>query len=228
MSNSINKLRPQDIVELHNVVKALTKIADRYAPSRVLSFDLAHVFKALQLMHQNGRISRSLLVDELDLGEGSIKTLVKHLKMHNVVETSKAGMRLTSKGNTLFSKLQFAIPTEMEIEKCSIGIGKYNHAVLVKNLGDSIGTGIEQRDAAIKIGALGATTLIFKDGKFLMPDRNQYSLRNEPKLRFEMLEKLKPEDNDIIIIGSSENRKNAELAAKSAALQTIADHDKHY
>jgi hypothetical protein len=213
---------------LHNVVKVLTKIADRYAPSRVLSFDLAHVFKALQLMHQNGRISRSLLIDELDLGEGSIKTLVKHLKMHDIVETSKAGMKLTNKGNTLFSKLQSAIPSEMEIKKCSIGIGKYNHAVLVKNLGDNIGTGIEQRDAAIKIGALGATTLIFKDGKFLMPDRNQYFLRNEPKLRTEMLEKLKPEDNDIIIIGSSENRKNAELAAKSAALQTIADHDKHY
>jgi hypothetical protein len=41
-------------------VKALAKIANRYAPSRVLSF-IVHNFKALQLMEEKGHVSRALL-----------------------------------------------------------------------------------------------------------------------------------------------------------------------
>ena len=32
---------------MHTYVKALTKIASRYAPSRILSFELVHIFKAI-------------------------------------------------------------------------------------------------------------------------------------------------------------------------------------
>ena len=213
---------------MHNVVKQLAKIADRYAPSRMLSYDLAHVFRALQLIDENGRISRNLLMEELKLGEGSIKTLVKHLKMQNFVETSNAGMWFTSKGQSVYDKLRSAMPQELSLGKCSLGLGDYNHAILLKDLGDEIKMGIEQRDAAIKIGGIGATTLIYQDKKFLMPDRNQDSLRKDPKLKEHLLTKLNPEENDVIIIASSNNKKNANLAAKSAALQTISDHEKHY
>lgn len=217
-----------EVVSMHHVVRQLEKIAERYAPSRMLSYELAHVFMALQLTRKNGKISRKMLMDELKLGEGSIKTLVKHLKMQGYVETSNAGMWLTKKGETIYDKLESAIPKEMPLEKCSLGLGDYNHAILVKGLGNEIKTGIEQRDAAIKVGALGATTLIFQENKFLMPDRSQDSLRKDAKLRNEMLENLKPEENDVIIIASSNNKRNADLAAKSAALETIADHEKHF
>jgi hypothetical protein len=212
---------------MHNVIKQLAKVADRYAPSRLLSYDLAHVFRALQLIDENGRISRKMLIDELMLGEGSIKTLVKHLKMQSLVETSNAGMWFTSKGQLLYSNLKSSMPEEMILGKCSLGLGDYNHAILLKALGNEIGTGIEQRDAAIKIGGIGATTLIYQEKKFLMPDRNQDSLRKDSKLKEQILENLSPKENDVIIIASSNNKKNANLAAKSAALQTISDHEKH-
>ncbi|MFQ5782938.1 MAG: DUF4443 domain-containing protein [Nitrosopumilus sp.] len=212
---------------MHNVVKQLAKIADRYAPSRMLSYDLAHVFRALQLIDENGRVSRNVLMGELNLGEGSIKTLVKHLKMQNFVETSNAGMWFTNKGKTIYEKLKFSMPEEISLGKCSLGLGEHNHVILLKELGDEIGTGIEQRDAAIKIGGMGATTLIYQEKKFLMPDRNQDSMRKDPNLKKQLLEKLAPQENDVIIIASSNNKKNANLAAKSAALQTIADHEKH-
>ena len=80
---------------MHNVIKILKSVADRYAPSRMISFDIAHVFKALQLMEKYGRVSRALLTDELNLGEGSIKTFVKNLKMQELIGTSNAGMWLT-------------------------------------------------------------------------------------------------------------------------------------
>jgi len=212
---------------VHQVIRVLTKVVDRYAPSRILTFDLVHVFKTMQLISDNGKISRSLLVKELGLGEGSVKTLVKHMKMNGMIETSNAGTWLTSKGKSLYSKLHLAISSEIDIPHCSIALGKFNHAVLVKNMATNIRSGIEQRDAAIKIGATGATTLIFKDSKFLMPGTGQDFLRKDPNVRSLMLERFVPDDKDVIIIGSADNKKIAEMAAKSAALQTIAEHEKH-
>jgi hypothetical protein len=65
----------------HVYVKALAKIASRYAPSRALSFNFVHLFKTLQLMEYKGHMSRASLCKELSLGEGVIRTLLKHLKI---------------------------------------------------------------------------------------------------------------------------------------------------
>ena len=212
---------------MHQVLRLLSKVAERYAPSRLLSFDSVHVLKAMQLMENKKRISRSLLMRELGLGEGSIKTLVKHMKMSGLIENSNAGMWSTNKGRTVYEKLHDAIPNEMDVIKCSIALGKFNYAVLVKDIAYNIGSGIEQRDAAIKLGAVGATTLVFKNGRLLMPDTREDLLRNNPKIHSLFIKNLSPKDNDVITIGSSENKRTAELAAKSAALYTIANHEKH-
>lgn len=212
---------------MHQVIHLLSKVAQRHAPSRMLSFDLVHVFKTMQMMSQNKKISRTVMMQELELGEGSIKTLVKHLKMHDLVENSNAGMWLTNKGDSLYSKLHAIIPRETDIAKCSIALGKFNHAVLLKNMAYNIKSGIEQRDAAIKAGAVGATTLICKNERLVLPGTGEDLMRNDQKIHLLIMEKLAPEQNDVIIIGSSQNKKIAEMAAKSAALYTIEDHEKH-
>jgi hypothetical protein len=212
---------------MHQVMRLLFKIAARYAPSRMLSFDLVHVFKTMQLLAIKERISRSLLIQELALGEGSVKTLVKHMKMEGLIENSNAGMWFTNKGRTVYSKLHSSIPKEMDIPKCSAAVGKFNYAVLVKDIAYAIRSGIEQRDEAIRAGAVGATTMIFRNSRLLIPGTHEDLLRNDQKIHSLILKKLQPEDNDVIIIGSSENMKTAEMAAKSAALFTIADHEKH-
>ncbi len=212
---------------MHNVVKLLGKVAQRYYPSRVLSFESAHIFKVLQVMHVNAKASRSLLTEEIGLGEGSIKTLVKHLKMNGLVITSKAGMTLTNKGKALFSKLNEVMPAENDIEECSLTMGKFNHVILVKGLAKDVGSGIEQRDAAIKIGALGATTLVFRDDKLFTSDKSHDMPIKDQKLTFVLVEKLQPENGDVVIIASAENKKIADLAAKKAALETISNHEKH-
>ena len=211
---------------MHQVIHLLSKVAQRHAPSRMLSFDLVHVFKTMQMMSDNKKISRSRMMQELELGEGSIKTLVKHLKMQGLVENSNAGMWLTNKGETLYAKLHVSIPREMDIAKCSVALGKFNHAVLLKNMAYTIKSGIEQRDAAIKAGAVGATTLLCKNERLVLPGTGEDLMRNDQKIHSLIMEKLSPEQNDVIIIGSSQSKKIAEMAAKSAALYTIEDHEK--
>ncbi len=214
---------------MHMYIRALEKVASRYAPSRVLSFDVVHVFAALQLIEKRGRTSRDALSNGLALGEGTVKTLVKHLKMNGLVQTSNGGTKMTTKGMGICEGLLSVMPSELSLPKCSVALGRFNYAVLVREFGFAVRSGIEQRDAAIKMGATGATTLLFKENKFVMPASSHDSLRKEPKVRRMLVEKLKPTDGDVIIIGSADkSEKTAELAAKNAALLTIFSHEKHH
>src|SRR5215469_12410818 len=213
---------------MHIYVKTLQGISSRYAPSRTLSFDIAHVFKALQLIETRGHTSRYALCKELNLGEGSVKTLVKHLMIENMIETSNAGTRMSDKGKKFFAELHSSIPAECKIPKCSIAFGKFNHAILLKKLSSAIKLGIEQRDAAIKAGGIGATTLLFRKGKFMMPSTNIDSLRKDPQIHKLLIEELNPKDDDVeIIAGSDEDGRITELSAKSAALSTVMNHNRH-
>jgi hypothetical protein len=193
---------------MHMYISALTMVVDRYAPSRILSFDVVHVFKTLQLIKIRGHVSRDLLSHQLGLGESAIKTLIKHLKMQNMIQTTNTGTKMTRKGETILSELLSSIASEMSLPKCSIALGKFNHVVLLKQFNFAIKSGIEQRDAAIMIGAKGATTLLFKDTKFIMPTNTSHNpLYKEPYIHASLIEGLKPEDRDAIIIGSDDTSK---------------------
>lgn len=213
---------------MHTYMRTLQTISSRYAPSRILSFDMAHIFKALQIIEDRGHASRTLLCQELNLGEGAVRTLIKHLKMKELIETSNAGTKMSEEGKRFFAEILSCLPKGCSLPKCSIALGKYNYVVLLKQLSFAIKSGIEQRDSAIKMGALGATTMLFKEGKFVMPDSNYDSVKKEPAIHELLMKKLEPVEGDVIIIGSDDiNRQTAELAAKNAALLTLINHKKH-
>lgn len=213
---------------MHTYVRTLQKVASRIAPSRILSFEMVHVLVTLQLIQERGHVSRHTLCKKLDLGEGTVKTLVKHLKIYDLIETDKTGTRISTKGSKLLSELLLSIPAEMSISTCSVALGKFNYAILIKQMSYVIRSGIEQRDAAIKMNALGATTLVFKDDKFMIPNTNFNALHKEQKLHTLLVDSLNPEEGDVLIIGSDNiSERAAEFAAKSAALVTIMNHEKH-
>ena len=154
---------------MHMYVKALTQIASRYAPSRMLSFELVHIFKVFQLLSRNEHISRALLCEELSLGEGSVRTLIKHLKMQSLIRSTNHGTTLNRKRKNNICSACKIYTCRVNMPQCSIALGKFNYVVLLKQASFAINSGIEQRDAAIKVGALGATTLIYMDHIFIMP-----------------------------------------------------------
>lgn len=216
---------------MHTYIKALFKVAGKYAPSRSISFDIVHIFKTLQLVEERGHVSRGLLSKELALGGGVVKTLIRHLKMQDMIHTTKSGTKMTEKGKSIYSHLRISIPTELNVPKSSVALGKFNYAVLLKKYNFAIKSGIEQRDAAIKMGAKGATTLLYEGGRFVMPatEGTADPFHTEPEIHELLINRLKPiEDGDAIIIGSDDvSKKRAELASKSAALLTIMNHEKH-
>jgi hypothetical protein len=103
-------------------IKALFKVAGKYAPSRSISFDIVHIFKTLQLIEDRGHVSRGLLSKELALGGGIVKTLIKHLKMQDMIHTTKSGTKMTDKGRSIYSHLRSSIPAELNVPKCSVAL----------------------------------------------------------------------------------------------------------
>jgi len=189
---------------------------------------MVHVFKTLQLINDNGHVSRENLCYELELGEGTVKTLVRHLKMQGLVESSNADTKMTKEGKSFFSELLCYLPFEMPVSKCKITLGKHNYAILIKEMKSSIKSGIEQRDAAIKVGASGATTLLYENKKFLIPQTNYDALKDEQYLAKRLIENLHPAETDVIIIGTdNHSKRRAEFAAKNAALVTVLNYIAH-
>jgi len=202
-------------------IKVIRKVASKLAPGRTPYFIEAHVVKALSIIDVKGPVGRVKLSRTLGLGEGTTRTLVKHLKNERLIEISRNGIVLTNTGKKLFSDLKSRIGDMIEIPESSLTVGPFNIAILVKNAADLVKYGLEQRDAAIRVGALGATTLIFSHGRLIMPRVTEDVLIEALAVREVLISKLKPRENDVIIIGSAEDKLTAEFGAIAATLETL-------
>ena len=199
----------------------LERATAKLAPGRAPFFIEAHLVKALMMIDSEGPVGRVKLSKTLGLGEGTIRTLIKHLENEKLIEISKAGIALTSSGKKLTANLKSRISKEIEIPRSSLTVGPFNVAILIKNAAGAIKGGVEQRDAAIKIGALGATTLIYSRDRLNMPIVDEDVFRHVPTVCEALISKLKPQENDVIIIGSANDKSTAELGAIAAALETL-------
>ena len=202
-------------------IKLLQNIVSRKGSSKVLTFSIPHVFKALQLLYSDKFVSRSTFCKNLHLGEGAIKTLILHLKDAKMVDTTKSGTYLTLKGKKFSENLSKVIKNECKLNKSKIVQGKYNHAIILKNYEYAIKTGIEQRDFAILYGSSGCITLLYKNSHFIFPGEDRDCLEDDPNTRKKLYDNLCPENGDVIIISSSDDSFVAEVSAKNSALWTL-------
>jgi hypothetical protein len=60
--------------------------------------------------------------------------------------------------------------------------------------------------------------LVFRGGRFLLP---RLEVEPSPALARELAEKLKPDEGDIVIIGTADRSLGAEIGSKSAALYLL-------
>ncbi len=207
---------------LRQQIQILQNIVSRKGSSKVLTFSIPHVFKALQLLYHDNYVSRSKFSQELHLGEGAIKTLILHLKNAKMVDTTKSGTFLTTKGKKFSENLTKVLPNECKLTKCKIAPKKFNHAIILKHYSSSIKTGLEQRDYAILYGSSGCITLLYKNNRFVFPGEDLDCLANDQSTRKKIVENLHPEEGDVIIISSSDDPFVSEVSAKNSALWTLA------
>jgi len=202
-------------------LKIIEKVAETTAPGPSLTFTETHVMKAVELIGERGTVGRVKLAEELGIGEGAVRTLIRHLGDAGLTINSKSGCKLTKLGKQVFVHIKSRVGGPVEVPRNPITVGTYNVAMLVRKAAGVVRYGVEQRDAAVKLGASGATTLIFKNNVPVMPGVEENCFRDAPEIQRLLTSKLLPEENDVIIIGSADSRIKAELSAKAAALETL-------
>ncbi len=195
----------------------LREIAGKVAPGRPPAYTQAHALIGLEVIGTGLGVGRQKLSRELRLGEGTIRTMVSRMRSLGLVDASRGGMSLTEDGRGILEELNEATSTS-EIPETPLTVGSKNYAVLVKGASTSVSLGIEQRDAALIAGALGATTLVYDREKLLIPGTSE---ELDPETRRLILASLSPREGDVIVIGTSGDRYLAELGAKAAALKLL-------
>lgn len=181
-----------------------------------------HLHKALKIVEE-GPIGRGLLARRLGVGEGSARTIVKILKSGGLIRISRRGCEIKKEGLNLLKELRRHIVKTSKIEAWEFAIGKYAFATLVGNAGNKVKRGVEQRDAAIKAGASGATTIIFRHGKLLAPTISEDLEKDYPELAKVLFSTFEPNNNDVIVIGTANEETAAERGAEVAAGTLLRD-----
>ena len=99
--------------------------------------------------------------------------------MEKLILTTQKGTMMTERGEKIFEEMSQYICSETQVPKSLESVAEYNHAILLRNLKFAIKQGVEQRDAAIKVGQKEPTTLLYNNGKFLIPGSKFNALKEE-------------------------------------------------
>jgi len=200
--------------------KFMQQIAGKKAPGPSISFTIFHVFYALELMAQKS-LGRNKLAEQLNVGDGAVRTIISRLREADLIETSKEGCNLTKKGQEVWRQFEEIFPKRVEISRSELAESEFNFAFLVKSNGVKVGSGIDQRDAAIIAGARKALVIIFKNGHLYIESVSDAIEQQYPKAANVILEKLAPQDNDVIIIAGADSALKAKRGAFAAGWSLI-------
>jgi predicted transcriptional regulator len=196
--------------------KFIQEIAGKKAPGPSTTFTVFHVFYALELLSQKP-LGRNKLARKLNVGDGAVRTIIGRLRNADLIETSKEGCTLTRKGLETWRQFEQVFPKRVEIPASELSQSEFNFAFLVKNSGNKVKSGIDQRDAAIIAGARKALVTVFKDGHLRIESVSNCIEKDYPKAATQILKELRPEDNDVIIIAGADSALRAKRGAFAAS-----------
>lgn len=149
-------------------------------------------------------VSRSFLAKSLELGEGTIRSVLDILKEKNYLESNNIGHYLSKNGSTMVENLKNNIVIK-KIDKVSLFPNKKIITIQIKNF-KKIANVVALRDEAVKNGAEGALILKY-DNKLRFYDSDY----KEDLRKIE--NKLDLSRNDLVIVTYADSYKLAEYGA---------------
>lgn len=179
----------------------------------------------LWAMQNEGHLGRYRLVSIVGLTDGVTRGFLTRLARKGYVETNKfVGCTLTIKGKKRLGELlnKLKICEIRDIDAGNLSLASKSVVAHIRGGARAIRSGIEQRDAAIKAGALGAITVIFHDGKFFLPpDRFDLSKKN-PDITERFRQEFQLSEGDVLVMGSAEDRWRA-IEGVLGAAETLSN-----
>ena len=174
-----------------------------------------HVWKTLYCITMYSPLGRKSLAGYLKIGEGSTRTILNMLQEDGIVAINKNGVTLTKEGLDVWKTVKMDMHT---VRVPELTISKFDCAVRVPGMAGNVKFGCEERDIAIKNGAMGATTLICSNNMLIFPG-SYYPV--DQRVENALRDHLDIKDGDAIIIGTASDEDHAELGAITAALEIM-------
>ncbi len=197
--------------------KLIITTADKKAPGPSTTFTPFHIYCALELLSKEA-LGRNKLASKLGVGDGAVRTIISRLKDAELISNTKEGCMLTQKGQEVWRQFEQVFPKRAEIPKTELTTSEFNYAFMVKDRGDKIKSGIDQRDAAIIAGAKRAIVLVGDHGCLHVASVDQCIEQEYPAATAEILKKVAPQSSkDVIIIAGAETPVKAKTGAFAAA-----------
>ncbi|MCS7142529.1 MAG: DUF4443 domain-containing protein [Aigarchaeota archaeon] len=204
----------------HQFFEEIKRAASAVSPGPLPQFTLPHLIKAITLIGEMKGIGRKRVSEIMGIGEGTARTMIQRLQDLGLIEVSRGGCKLTSKGEEVYESLRRLIQGPFTVKMSGVWEYSANVGVLIRGASKLIKYGIEQRDAAVRYGAKGALTVIRQDGRLVMPGSSDVT--SEYPVFADSLERtFRPRDGDVIIIVGAADELKAELGAIAAILVTL-------
>jgi hypothetical protein len=203
------------------VLETLREVLDSdYRGPRAV-FTQVHVVKALIAIGRTGAVGRGKLGTVTGLGQGEVRTLIRRLKDNDLIVIEANGCALSKKGEREYVKIASLLVWSSPVDAKSLHIGMRCWAVAVSGALKKVRYGIEQRDAAIKAGADGAFTAIFRTGRFSVPGEGTDCERNGPGEPWTTIRTAGLADGDAVIVTGSRSDADSENGALAAFLTLV-------
>ena len=165
---------------------------------------------------------RSTLARDLELGEGTISTILAALKAKSLLKSSQQGHALSKKGKLILNKINQHISDYKKVHFDKIYPGFKKFGVVLK-YNKNLKNTYRLRDLAVKNGAEGALILMFNK-KLYAPE-----LDTGYKVHYNELEDMfKFEKGNILILTFAESYRDTENGAFSIANELIKDKGINY
>ena len=203
-------------------VSAWLSTLEKREPGPSPGYSKAHALLAFMIIGNAGTIGRQALAKGSGLGEGSIRTVLKKFRQMRYVAADTTGCHLTGSGKELYQTISKKLTPVLPLQTSTLVVGSSQAAVLVRDGAGSVSSGIEQRDSAVRAGAIGATSYVIRLGKFVIPGGSADCERDFPGKIWSILrDELKPKNGDALIVCGAHNEETAKLGDLSAALTLL-------
>ncbi len=157
-------------------------------------------------------VGRKTVSEVLELGEGSVRTLLKKLSYLGAIRSTQRGHSLSREGEELLKGIERSFSGAVPVGTVE---GFPAFALRVRKPGEF--KSIELRDEAIRFHARGAMILVVRDGRIVFPEDGRPLEETMPELDGR-LKLLKPEEGDMVVVTWAESPAKAMKSAYHVAL----------
>ncbi|AEK73775.1 hypothetical protein GQS_09405 [Thermococcus sp. 4557] len=161
---------------------------------------------------------RKAISEVLELGEGSVRTLLKKLGNLEVIESTQRGHSLNGRGMGLLEGISRHFS---EVRRIGEIDGHPAFALTVREPGEF--KSIELRDEAIRFFAKGAMILVVRNGEPVFPEDGRPLSETMPELAERIKEVFRLEDGELVVVTWAEKEADAMKSAYHAALSLKGD-----